>query len=157
MNKRLEKLGLSPQNESTSLPELPIETPLLRKKHAELMLQENGMPKSVGNLETKSLNGKSRTDKSLTPSPNERDSFASDASEKKDEERSITTSTSMGSNSTLTNVSILFCWVFLWISNEHVWEIFRDAIHQLLIWPAEQLLAERTIRRKVKRKRTEKS
>lgn len=105
MNKRLEKLGLSPQNESTSLPELPIDTPLLGKKRVELSLQEDGMPKSAGNLETKSLNGKSRILKSLTPSPNERDSFASDASEKKDEERSITTSTSMGSNSTLTNVS----------------------------------------------------
>lgn len=102
-------MGLSPQNESTSLPELPTDTPLLGKKRVELSLQENGLPKSAGNLETKSLNGgKSRGEKSLTPSPNERDSFASDASEKKDEERSITTSTSMGSNSTLTNVSVWF-------------------------------------------------
>ncbi|XP_063702642.1 uncharacterized protein LOC134832514 [Culicoides brevitarsis] len=98
VNKRLEKLGLSPQNETASLPELPIETPLLRKKNVDLTLPESG--KSVGNLES-SLKGKAG--KSSTPSPNERDSFASDDTEKKDEERSITTSTSMGSNSTLTN------------------------------------------------------
>lgn len=108
VNKRLEKLGLSPQNESASLPELPIDTPLLAKKRVELSLAKEDV-KSVGNLETKSLNGKpSVIQKSLTPSPNERDSFASDdASEKKDPERSLTTSTSMGSNSTLTNVSLL--------------------------------------------------
>lgn len=101
VNKRLEKLGLSPSNETTSLPELPTETPLLRKKKVD----EKNKPSSIGNLETKSLNGASRKLK-LTPSPNERDSYtSSDASEKKDEERSCTST--LGSNSTLTNVSVV--------------------------------------------------
>uniref|UniRef100_A0A336L527 CSON003189 protein n=1 Tax=Culicoides sonorensis TaxID=179676 RepID=A0A336L527_CULSO len=103
VNKRLEKLGLNNQNESTSLPELPMDTPILNKKRSEL--KEIDIPKSAENFEIKKLNTKPncKDQQSLTPSPNDRNSFASDASEKKDEERSLTASTSMGSNSTLTN------------------------------------------------------
>lgn len=104
VNKRLEKLGLSPPNETASLPELPINTPMMLKKRPD-----GEKPKSIGNLEEESStagNGTLRKIKYLTtPSPNEKDSV-SDASEKRDEERSEASTSASASNSTLTNVSI---------------------------------------------------
>lgn len=105
VNKRLEKLGLSPPNETASLPELPTNTPMMAKKRSD-----DEKPKSIGHLnveENESSSGTLRKVKySATPSPNEKDSV-SETSEKRDEERSEASTSATASNSTLTNVSAL--------------------------------------------------